>query len=176
MLSGKSTSSIELSFEVDIEADCAAVYDTLNLHSPRNRYLRRGFTLTPQNGPENHVLMKMPNLPKLDFFMSEHNAIPNKRYDIHCDFPPGKPVGILNGDHSSYRLTPLPGHHCRLKCIVEFQTIPLSKKAVQKHSASLIVSLHDDLARLKVLVEDGVKAAEKAGALDEYFDALEGAA
>lgn len=176
MLSRKSSTSIEISFEIDIEASCAAVYDMLNLHSPRNRYIRRGFSLTPSDTQDNHFIMKLPNLPELTFFMSQHRAIPGERYDIHCEFPPGKPVGILTGDHSSYRLAPLAGNHCRLTCHVEYQTVPLSKRGVQKHSAMLIVSLHDDLARLKALIEEGVKAAEKAGALDEFLDALEGAA
>lgn len=176
MLSRKSTTSIELSYEVDIEASCAAVYDMLNLHSPRNRYIQRGFTLTPQKRRKNHFMMKIPSLPKVEFLMSEHAAIPGERYDIHCDFPPDKPIGILRSDHSSYRLTPLAENHCRLTCHVDYQTIPLSKKGVDKHSAMLIISLHDDLARLKAIIEEGVKAAEKAGALDEFLEALEGAA
>jgi len=176
MMSRNRSTSIKLSFEIDIEASCAIVYDKLNLHSPRNRYIERGFSLTPRDGQKNHFIMTLPNLPDLQFFMQEHCAIPYERYDIHCDFPPGEPVGILTGDRSSYRLKPLKDDHCRLTCHVDYQTVPLSEKDIQEHSAMLTISLHDDIARLKALIEDGVKAAEKAGALDELLDFLESVA
>lgn len=176
MLSKKSSDPIEISAEVEIEASCAAVYAALDLRSPDNRYLRRGFSLTPNKDVPGDFVMTMPNLPDLVFYMHEHIARPEKRYDIHCRFPVGKPVGILTGDDSSYHLTPLPGGHCRLVCHVTFHTIPLSKKAFENEAVMLLVSVNDDLARLKAMTEEGAEAAEKAGALDAFFDEIEGAA
>lgn len=175
MVLKKSSEPIKISAEIEIEASCAAVYAALDLRCPDNRYLRRGFTLTPHKVVPGDFVMTMPNLPHLIFNMHEHLAKPYERYDIHCHFPTGKPVGILTGDHSSYRLTPLPNGYCHLICHVAFHTIPLSKKGVEKHAAMLFVSLNDDLARLKAMVEEGAEAAETAGALDAFFDEIEGA-
>jgi len=168
----KSTKPIELSADIEIEASCTDVYAALNLRSAVNRYIRRGYALTPLEADGQYNLV-MPHLSDLVITLTEEKAVTDSQYDIRCAFPPGEPVGILTGDYSAYRLTPLTENRCHLAYDVAFHTIPLSENEVEEHAAMLFISVHDDLARLKVMIEDSVEQAEKAGALDAFFEDVE---
>lgn len=164
---------IELEGDVEVLASAEQVYQTLNLRSPQNRYVRRNMSLTPVTGTTDQFDMVMPNLPDMVFHLKELRAEPHRQYELRCDFPGGEPIGILLGDQSLYTIETLEPNKTRLHCHAKFRTVPIDPKYYDDEFAMLVISLNDDLARLKALIEEGAAAAEKAGALDDILDFID---
>lgn len=159
--------------EIEISASCARVYQALSLASPLNRYRVRGMTLSPLRPGERRYELINSDLPDIKFFMEEIEADAPTFYRIKTTFPEDQPVGILKGDETSYRLRDNGKDHCRLQAAGLFFTVPLYEEEVEMDAEMLRASVHDDLVRIKALIEEGVVAANSAGTLDDLREILE---
>lgn len=159
--------SVGFTAQITILAPCIRVYQALDLASPLNRYRVRGMGLSPGKAGPSHYELINPQLPDLKFFMQEIEADRPSLYHIRTRFPVDQPVGILKGDETAYRLTAVDDESCRLTANGLFFTIPLYEEELEMEAEMLKASVHDDLVRLKALIEEGIKAADSAGTLDE---------
>ena len=169
----KTVEPLEFSAEIVIEAPASEIYEALNLRSFDNRYDRRNMQLTPIKGTNDQFELIDPRLPELKTRLTELHAEDGARYDMKVEFPTDMPAGILTGEENSYRIKPLDDDKCAVSCGIVFNTIPVTQTERREEIPMLMTAVSDDLVRLKALIEDGVVAAEKAGALDEILDFIE---
>lgn len=162
--------------DIEIDASCEDVFAVLDMRSPKNRYLGRGWTLTPVKGEPATMLGVDPKMPDLKFHFTEEARMPGAMLDISTHFGDGVVVGAMMHGRGRYTLTPLGDRRCRVELEEASTLVPgLGKRQLQQERAMLTLAVNDDLARLKALIEQGAPAAEKAGALDALFEALENA-
>ncbi len=173
MLSRRKAKPFKFEAKVFISAPAEQVYGALNLRSPNNRYVRRGMSLTPQEGSDDTFVVTDDDMPGFTFFFTEVLAVPHSRYSLTTRFPEGQVAGAVTGDDSDYTLTPAGEGRCQVTYKGALHLVPMTKKERRKEEAMLLLSINDDLARLKALIEEGSEAAAKAGALDEFLDKLE---
>jgi hypothetical protein len=167
---------VETAADIEIDAACEDVFAVLDLRSPKNRYLGRGWTLAPVEGEPATMLGVDPRMPDLTFHFIEEARTPNAMLDISTHFGEGVVVGAMMHGRGRYTLTPLGDKRCRVELEEASTLVPgLGKRRLEEERTMLTLAVHDDLARLKALIEQGAPAAEKAGALDALFDALEAA-
>ena len=165
---------VETVSDIEIDASCADVFAVLDLLSPKNRYLGRGWTLSQVEGEPATMLGVDPKMPDLKFHFTEEARTPGAMLDITTRFGDGVVVGSMMHGRGCYRLTPLEGGRCLVELKEASTLVPgLGKRRLEEERMMLTLAVHDDLARLKALIEQGAPAAEKAGALDALFDALE---
>ncbi len=170
----KATPPVELTADIKIDATVQEVFACLDPGSPDNRYARRGWTVTLD--PENSARLygSDPQMPELGFVFDIARYDPPHRLTIRTSFADGQEVGALISGESAYTLSPLPDGGCRVDLIETATLVPgLSSVHLQQETAMLLVAVHDDLARLKALIETGEEAAETAGMLDELFASIE---
>ena len=171
----KSNEPIVFETDIEVNAPASAVYDVLNLRNANNRYAQRGMTVTQDDENPSRFYMVNPEIPEMTFIFTELSAEPVSLYAMGTAFPNGQPIGVLTGEESRYRIEALGPDRCRVINNGTLFTLPISKKQREKETAMILVSINDDMTRLKALVEEGPDAANKAGALDELFDAIDAA-
>ncbi len=168
-----SPDTIHIIGEIDIAAPIEQVYAALDMRSPSNRYLARGMSVTPVDDTTDQFEMVNPEMPELVFTMTEVKAIDPTDYHLRTGFPGGEPLGVMTGDSSAYQLSVIDAANTRVVVDVKISVLPMSEEQFEHEFSMLSISVNDDLARTKALLEDGAAAAEKAGALDEFFDTLD---
>lgn len=165
--------TVEMVADIEIDATCQRVFASLDLRSPSNRYLARGWSLTQEGDDPGTYRGVNPQMPDLGFIFREVERQPRVAIEIASHFADGAVVGSLLEGRGRYLLTPLPEDRCMVE-LLECSTLRagLTSKEIANERMMLMFAVTDDLARLKALIEHGPEAAEKAGALDEVFEQL----
>ena len=164
---------IEFEAEIDIDAAVEAVFEALSFRAANNRYARRGMSLTAIAGQDGQFELINPAMPDLAFLLSELRVEAPHLYHVKTEFPGGQPLGVLLGEESIYKIDAAPNGGARLRSHVRFRTIHMTDEQREDELPMLVISVNDDLARLKALIEEGAEAAEHAGAMDEILELFE---
>jgi hypothetical protein len=143
--------------EGEIAASAAEVFALIDYADPRNALKARGATITPVEGPGQRFLMKLPQVPDLDFHIDviESEAPNHYAYAILID----PLVGRMAASTESYTLWDVPGGGCRVRLenAVTFQD-GLLEKHIQEEFAMVTMALLKSMAKLKLQAEQGVEA------------------
>jgi hypothetical protein len=143
--------------EGEIAASAAEVFALIDYADPSNALKARGATITPVEGPGQRFLMKLPQVPDLDFHIDviESEAPNHYAYAILID----PLVGRMAASTESYTLWDVPGGGCRVRLenAVTFQD-GLLEKHIQEEFAMVTMALLKSMAKLKLQAEQGVEA------------------
>lgn len=143
--------------EVEIAASAAKVFALIDYADPCNAMKARGCTVDAVEGPGQRFLMKVPQVPDLDFHIDviESEAPNHYAYAIVID----PLVGLMASATESYTLWDVPGGGCRLRfeTAVTFQE-GFRMKDVVEEFARVTVASHNSVAKLKLQAEQGVEA------------------
>ncbi len=173
LFKSKIDTPIQLTAEVDINAPAAEVFACLDMFEAENRYTLQGMTVTRDTSQERAILLEDPRVPDMVFNMVETRRKPGRVIEICTVMPKGEAAGNMVWGVSAYTVEPLDEETCRVSTENGFQMHPLTEKEWANETAMLSIAVHDDLSRLKALIEEGPDAADHAGALDEFFEMLE---
>lgn len=170
----KETPPVKLSADIEIDATAEDVFACLDPGAPNSRLARLGWTVTPSTTNPGRLFGASPDMPDVDFIFDIVEYGYPHRLGLRSSFADGQGVGALVEETSTYTLTALAEGGCRLD-VEESITLEtgLNGARLQQETAMLVVALHDDLARLKALLEVGEEAAETAGMLDEFFASMD---
>lgn len=168
--SKKETPPVELTADVEINATPQEVFTRLDPGAPDNRYLRKGWTVTLDPDNSGRLYGSDPQMPDLGFVFDIVEYGYPSRLTVRSSFADDQEVGALISGTSAYTLTALPDGGCRVEVKETAELVPgLNAARLQQETAMLVLAVHDDLARLKALIETGEEAAQTAGKLDEFF-------
>ncbi|MEL6258389.1 MAG: SRPBCC family protein [Pseudomonadota bacterium] len=174
LFKAKPTEPVILEAEIDIEANIETVFAALDPAHDQNGLVQRGWTVAPDAEDPGLLRAVDPNMPDLAFLFDVVEREAPYRLVMHTRFADGAIVGNLEEGRSAYALIDRGEAGCRVAVLEESHLAPgLGRRQREQEEAMLAVAVHDDLARLKALIEDGPEAAETAGALDDLFAALE---
>ena len=143
--------------EAKIAASAADVFALIDFADPRNAMVARGCTVEAVEGPGQRFLMKVPQVPDLDFHIDviESEAPNHYAYTIVID----PLVGLMASATESYTVSDVPGGGCRLRfeTAVTFQE-GFRERDVIEEFARVTVASHNSVAKLKLQAEQGVEA------------------
>jgi uncharacterized protein YndB with AHSA1/START domain len=143
--------------EGDIAVSAAEVFALIDFADPRNAMVARGCTVEAVEGPGRRFLMRVPQVPDLDFHIDviESEAPNHYAYAIVID----PLVGRMASATESYTVWDVPGGGCRVRFenAVTFQE-GFRERDVIEEFARVTVASHNSLAKLKLQAEQGVEA------------------
>jgi uncharacterized protein YndB with AHSA1/START domain len=142
---------------IEIEASAAQVFALLDFSDPRNAMKARGAGVDAVEGAGQRFMMKVPQVPDLDFHIDviESEAPHHYAYAIVID----PLVGRMAASTESYTVWDLPGGGCRVRLenTVTFQE-GLLEKHIQEEFMRVTLASFKTLAKLKIQAEQGVEA------------------
>jgi hypothetical protein len=143
--------------EGEIEAGAADVYALIDYVDPRNAMKARGARIEAVEGNGRRFLMKLPQVPDLDFHIDVIEAEAPNHYAYAIVIDPL--VGRMAASTESYTVWDLPSGGCRVRLenAVTFQE-GLREKDVQEEFAMVTMALLKSMAKLKLQAEQGVEA------------------
>src|SRR5262245_56103508 len=106
---------VETAADIEIDASCEDVFAALDLRSPKNRYLGRGWRLSPVEGEPATTLGIDPQMPGLRFHFIEEGRTPGAMLDYTTRFGDGAVIGSMLQGRGRYTLTALEGGRCRVE-------------------------------------------------------------
>jgi len=143
--------------EGEIAASAAEVFALIDFADPRNALKARGATITPVEGNGARFVMKLPQVPDLDFHIDviESEAPNHCAYAIVID----PLVGRMAASTESYTVWDVPGGGCRVRLenAVTFQDGLLEKHVVEEF-ARVTMAMLQSTTKLKLHAEQGVEA------------------
>jgi hypothetical protein len=143
--------------EGDIGATAAEVFALIDFADPRNAMKARGASVEAVAGDGQRFVMKLPQVPDLDFHIDviESEAPNHYAYAMLID----PLVGRLAASTESYTVWDVPGGGCRVRLenSVTFQE-GLQEKHLVEEFALVTMSLYKTVAKLKLQAEQGVEA------------------
>lgn len=143
--------------EGEIAASAAEVFALIDYADPRNALKARGAMITPVEGPGQRFVMKLPQVPDLDFHIDVIEAEAPNHYAYAIVIDPL--VGRMAASTESYTVWDVPGGGCRVRLenAVTFQA-GLREKHIQEEFALVTMALLKTIAKLKLQAEQGVEA------------------
>jgi uncharacterized protein YndB with AHSA1/START domain len=143
--------------EGEIEASAADVFALIDYADPRNAMRARGARVEAVEGNGRRFLMKLPQVPDLDFHIDVIEAEAPNHYAYAIVIDPL--VGRMAASTESYTIWDVPGGGCRVRLenVVTFQE-GLREKHIQEEFALVTLALFKTIAKLKLQAEQGVEA------------------
>lgn len=167
---------VEIMADVEIGGSLRDLFAAIDPASPDNRYVRCGQRLEPDTTDPDRFSLSDPRLPGHPVLLTVTERQPGRGLTIRSDFPEGQDVGALRRSMTAYGVEMRGEERCRVMAAFIFELFPLTRREREQEVGLLQFAVHDDLARLKALIEEGPEAAASAGALDGLFRSFEGAA
>ena len=143
--------------EGDIAASAADVFGLIDYADPRNALRARGATITPVEGGGQRFMMKLPQVPDLDFHIDVIESEAPNHYAFAIVIDPL--VGRMAASTESFTIWDVPGGGCRVRLenAVTFQD-GFREKHVQEEFAMVTMALVNSMRKLKLQAEQGVEA------------------
>jgi len=143
--------------ETEIEASAAEVFALLDFADPRNALKARGATIAAVDGAGQRFVMKLPQVPGLEFHVDVIERVAPNHYAYAIVIDPL--VGRMAASTESYTVSDVPGGGCRVRLenAVTFQQ-GLREKDLPEEFAMVTLALYRTLAKLKLQAEQGVEA------------------
>ena len=163
------TPPVTISADIEINASVEDVFSSVELSNPNSYHAAAGLNIEPAENTTNMFLGKHDDLPGVQFRFRETANEPHYRYVIESDFGEDQSFGALISDTSEFRLVSMGGNRCRVELILEARLRDgIRGRRLQHEQDVLMLSVHNDLSRLKAMAEDGIEAAQSAGFEDQF--------
>lgn len=150
--------------DIEIRAGAADVFRLLDFSSKDNALRARGFEFCEGSVDVGRFKVVNPDMPDVVFQFDVTKRRPGREITFRSTMECENPFGAIEQSVSAYSILPIGERYCKLE-LTETAHLreDLSEVDRDAEQSMLILSVHNNLARLKLHAEQGLDAAIAAG-------------